>query len=730
MSITAASLLVHVGADTANAERGLAGIGSTLENLAKRATVAGATLTATVTAPLAAIANQALSSAMDYQSGLNVFRAVSGATAEQMAEVQQRAEALGADMQLPATSAADAAQAMIELSKAGLSVTDTLDAARGVLQMSAAGELSNADAAMITANALNSFGLEGSEAARIADLLAAAANASSSSVSGMADSLQMSSAVYAAAGVPIEDLVALISEMSNAGIQGSDAGTSLKQMLLSMQAPSDKAADLMLGLGLSVYDAAGNLKSMDTIIADFSATMADMTQQQRDQALATIFGSDAVRAANVIFGGGVDTFQEMRDTVTEEGAAAELAGAQMAGLKGALEGLKSQMETLLLQVMTPLLPMLEKIVRWVADKLVPWLQNLNPEVRNAGLAFAAVAAAAGPVITAFGAIVLAVGAIGVPILAVVAAVGVLAAAWAGDFGGIREATSQAFEAIKGAVSSFIETVGPIWATFSEAVGGVITHIAADLLPFFQQRLGEMSAFFQAKFGVIKTWIDENMPLIQATITTVMGAIKAVWDAVWPYLSGVVQTSWEVIQVIVGGALDALLGLIKTIMLAINGDWAGAWKELLSVLEGIWGTITDAFATFIGGIYSTITGKVGDFLQVGRDLMTGLYDGIKEKAQDIIDGVKGVVNDAIEGAKRLLGIHSPSAVFAEIGEMTMRGLAQGITSQETLPSRAVAQSISNMTRTSIVHVGGISVSSPNPERAGDSVLRKLRAMGAL
>ena len=139
------------------------------------------------------LGRQALSVATDYQGAMNIMQAVSGATADQMALVGQKAKELGADMSLPATSAGDAAAAMTELVKAGLSVAEAMDSAKGVLQLSAAGQLGNAQAAQIAANALNAYrnaangaGLASGDMGRVADMLAAAANASSASVEDLA----------------------------------------------------------------------------------------------------------------------------------------------------------------------------------------------------------------------------------------------------------------------------------------------------------------------------------------------------------------------------------------------------------------------------------------------------------------------------------------------------------------------------------------------------------------
>lgn len=352
--------------------------------MVKVLTVAGAAAAAGVVASIATIG-------MAYEQSLNVFQAVSGANADQMARVGRAAKDLGADMSLPATSAADAAKAMTELAKSGLSVDESLAAAKGTLQLAAAAQVDEAKAAEISANALNAFGLKGTEAGRVADILAASANASSAEITDMADSLKMSGAVAAAAGIPIEDLATVLGELANKGIKGSDAGTSVKQMLLSLEGPSKKAAGLMDELGINIYDSSGKMLSMRGIIQNVGAAMKGLTDEQRNAALATIFGSDAVRAANIILLGGVDAFDQMKGAVTRQGAAAELAAAKTKGLRGAWEGLKSQLETVAISIYEKASPAIESFVRSVADGIPKVTSQLgllktgfdNPEIKVA-----------------------------------------------------------------------------------------------------------------------------------------------------------------------------------------------------------------------------------------------------------------------------------------------------------------------------------------------------------
>lgn len=310
-----------------------------------------------------------ITSGIAYQDQLNTLRAVSGASAAQMTALSQRAMALGNDLSLPATSAQDAATAMTELVKSGLSVQDAMDAAKGVLQLAAAATVDEGTAATFTADALNAYHLKGKDAVMVADLLAGAANASSGEITDMAASLQQAGAVFASSHVPIQTTVALIAELANAGIRGSDAGTSLKSMMLALQTPTAQQAKLMKQLDLNLYDAHGNMRDFRDIIKDTQGPLSKLTQAQRDQMLGTIFGSDAVRAANIIFGQGADALDKMTTAVTKQGASADVANAKSQGLGGAWRGLQSELETLQLELFEKASPALEGFVKGLSEAL-------------------------------------------------------------------------------------------------------------------------------------------------------------------------------------------------------------------------------------------------------------------------------------------------------------------------------------------------------------------------
>ena len=388
------SIFVRVGADLSGFERGMARLQTRLSSASGG--FAGITKAAKVLGlGVAAVGAASLNAAGNFEQALNTFQAVSKATGKDMEKVSDLAKALGKDIKLPATSAKDAAQAMTELAKGGLSVNESMKAARATLQLAAAAETDVATAAETVSDALNAFKLPAKDATRITDLLANAANATTGDIHDFSLAMKMSAAVAHQLGVPIEDLTTMLGQMANAGIKGSDAGTSLKTMLLSLAAPTGEAAKLMDDLGVSMFDAQGKFVGTRSMIEQFNTALSGMTQEQKAATLATIFGSDAVRAAGIIFGETAPQFDALKAKMEEQGAAAALAEAKMKGFKGGLEGFKSAVETLGISIGETLLPAATAIVGKLSE-VANWM-NQN---KTATLAFIGVIAGfAGTVLT-------------------------------------------------------------------------------------------------------------------------------------------------------------------------------------------------------------------------------------------------------------------------------------------------------------------------------------------
>ena len=281
---------------------------------------------------------------VEFDEQMNTMSAVSQASAEQLAAVEQRARDLGKSADLTATSASDAAAAMVELTKGGFTVEQSMDAAKGTLQLASAAQIDAATAATIQSQALQAFGLDASYAATASDVLAGAANASSAEIEGIAQGLSQSGAVANQFGLTLEDNATALAMLANAGIQGSDAGTLLKSMMLSFTKDTKPARQAIEDLGLTVYDETGKFVGLEQTFGELSEAAKGMTEEQYQAASAALFGSDAMRISGIAASQGAEGWRETYDAVTRAGQASEVAAAQAGGLPGVLEAIENQSE--------------------------------------------------------------------------------------------------------------------------------------------------------------------------------------------------------------------------------------------------------------------------------------------------------------------------------------------------------------------------------------------------
>ena len=259
-------------------------------------------------------------------------------------QLREAAMSAGADTAFSATEAANAVE---ELARAGVSAADTLGGGlAGSLDLAAAGTIEVADAAGIASTAMTQFKLSGKDIPHVADLLAAGAGKAMGGVDDLGMALKQSGLVASQFGLSIEETVGGLSAFASAGLLGSDAGTSLKTMLLALANPSGEAAKLMQELGINAYDAQGQFVGLEGLAGQLKAGMDGLTDAQRQQALATIFGTDAIRPASILYEQGAEGIRTWTEAVDDAGYAAETAATLQDNLVGDLEKLGGSWSTL------------------------------------------------------------------------------------------------------------------------------------------------------------------------------------------------------------------------------------------------------------------------------------------------------------------------------------------------------------------------------------------------
>jgi TP901 family phage tail tape measure protein len=283
---------------------------------------------------------------MDFDAQMSNVQAATHESAENMGLLRQAALDAG---EATVFSATEAAQAIEELSKAGVSTADILGGGlTGSLDLAAAGGIGVADAAGIAATALKQFNLNGSDMSHVADLLAAGAGKAMGDVTDLSQALNQSALVAKQTGLSIEETTAGLSAFAAQGLLGSDAGTSFKSMLQALNPTSAQAADLMEKYNLQAYDAQGNFVGLAEYAGKLKTGLSGLSTEQQNATLKTIFGADAVRAATVLYQNGAEGITEWTEAVDDQGYAAETARMRLDNLKGDIEALGGAFETALI----------------------------------------------------------------------------------------------------------------------------------------------------------------------------------------------------------------------------------------------------------------------------------------------------------------------------------------------------------------------------------------------
>ncbi|MFI5688610.1 phage tail tape measure protein [Streptomyces sp. NPDC051636] len=347
------SRLRRAGSDAGVLERSLKGAGRQASALS-RLLAGGALVLGT---------GQLVEEGNRYQRQMNIFQAVTGATAGQMQRAAWMANQLGNDLTLPTTTAADAAEAMVELAKAGFRTDQAITATRASLQLASAAGVNAADSARYLGDIMDQFGLGADQAARASDILAATANNASGGIIDIYYAMRYAGPVAAGLGVSMEDAASAVGMLGKAGILGQTAGTALRSMMANLAAPTKEMRDGLKALGIEAWDTQGRFKGLRYVIEELSRAQHEMSQQDFTAAVKKAMGKPAMSGAIALAHQGTESFDALNLAVRETGAAAQITAARGQGLAGAMTLLQKQTRQTGLALYDAMAPGLEYVTR-------------------------------------------------------------------------------------------------------------------------------------------------------------------------------------------------------------------------------------------------------------------------------------------------------------------------------------------------------------------------------
>lgn len=579
----------------------------------------------------------AVKTAADFEAQMDRVGAIAGANGEELKALEKTALDLGSST---SKSASEVAIGMENMAAMGYTANEILAAMPGVI---AAAEASGEDMALVAdvvSAALNGFGLEASKASHVADVMAAAANNSAASVNDLGYAFKYAAPIAKTTGVSLEELAAAIGLLTDAGMDGSQAGTTLRAALIRLSSPTKEAKTLMDEMGISITDAEGNMKPLPDLLNDFAKATEGMGQAQKLAALSTIFGTEAASGMITLIEAGGTKVEELATKFENSSGAAQETAAQMKdNLKGSLEELTGAFETAQISIGSALAP----AIRQIADALqglVNWFNQLSPETQKfiaIGLALTAALLILGSVVGFL-----------------VAGLGMLAAAnWA----------------VLGPVALVIAGITALIAVFvlawnhSETFRNVVTAAFNKIKEVALIVWEAVSSFIMEKINQIKAFWDQNGTQILQAVTNVFNGIKAVIDFIMPAVLAVIKFAWESIKGVIDGALNIIMGLIKIFAGIFTLDWQMLWDGIKQLLGGAIQFILNLMnLSFLGGIkkifvnlaksaWNTMKGMVDNVL----GFFKSLWDNSVKMVNGMVTGVIKFFTNMFNSVKNIFGM---------------------------------------------------------------------------
>lgn len=620
----------------------------------------------------------------EYQRAIQKWGAVTSASGQEMVMAAAKARELGSDLKIPGTSASKAADAMLELAKAGQTSTSSIANARAAMQLAAADNLSAADAARYLGDVMDQFGLSSNNAGRAADVLAAGANAASGGLQDIYYAMSYTGPVAAQLGISLEDTAASVAMLARSGILGSKAGTSLRGIFTNLAAPTKRMKEGLAELGIEAWDAQGNFKGLRTVVEGFEKAQHSLSQKDFTAALSKVVGKPALAGAMALAHQGVESFDQMRTAIGRTGAAGEIAASQTKGLAGALNQLKSQAKNSGQVLYTAAAPALEKLTRLTTKVLgsgtpavagaLDYLHDLYTlarpsaskaaasglaEVRDVlgslgapvkNLAFDALASAINVVVNAGRAAIDIFRNLGQglePVADALSDVASESGAGATALDIIVTAlnlTSSAASYVSGALKPIGEVVAWLVRGFSALPGPVQTAMIAMMMasrvaPTMTRLAGTVSG---PVVGAYRSWGEQMR--VQSTLAAAQGqSVGRIGSAL-----AVLQTRIPIVGQM-SAAFRAAEGPASGLARSIGVGLGGAARGLMGALGGPWGVAIAAAGIGLSMLASSQQ-KAAQAAADHQQRISSLSQALRESNGAITDSVRGAAAQAVMDAK--------------------------------------------------------------------------------
>lgn len=622
---------------------------------------AGSTLTKTVTLPLVGLGTLSVKTAATFESAMSQVQATMGLTADSTSELNGQtvntmdslsslAKQMGAETKFSAT---EAAEAINNMAMAGYDVNEIYGALPEVLNLASAGALDLDYATQLAANGLNVMGYGTDRLSELSNKLAVTASSAYGSVSDFGEGLLVAGGAAKSANLNFTDIFTALGILGDAGISAAEGGTKLRNVILSLYAPTDVAAEELNTLGIQTQDANGNVRDFQEVLKDLSGALDGLSEADRINAINTIFNKADIAGVNALLSNCTDRWDELSSTIDNAGDAAEqMSDTQLDNLNGQLTILMSGLEGLAIAFGEALLPLVKDVTAFI-QSVVTWLNNLNDEQVQTITKVLEFAAALGPIlligskvvaglnsiatlITNFAPLVSAFGStiagLAVPILAVIGIIAALKLAWDNNFGGMRDKLTEFADTVTDRVTVIANFLQTVFTAFM----GVITEL-------WNSNWMNIRLIFEDVWNAIETIFSSVIAVLTNAISLFLNVITGNWSGAWENIKAIFGAVWDAIVSLLNLGLDSILNLFGVILPSIGQAATNAWNAIKTAFVNVWNSIIGWFKTAINDPEEILLTLVPKMLAAGAQIFNSLWDGLKGVWESITSWVSDCVD---------------------------------------------------------------------------------------
>lgn len=635
----------------------------------------GKVLSTAVTLPLLGIAATSIKVGNEFQAQMSRVQAIAGATGGELDKMKAQAIELGAKT---AFSAKEAAQGMENLASAGFQVNEIMDAMPGVLDLAAVsgGDVAASSEAM--ASSLRAFGLEAGQAGHVADVFARAAADTNAETVDMAEAMKYVAPVAHSMGLSLEETAASIGIMADAGIKGSQAGTTLRGALSRIAKPTKAMVKSMDQLGVSFYDANGKMIPLREQIAQLKTATAGLTQEERNRHLVTLYGQNSLSGMLALLDAGPEKLDKMTNAlINSDGAAREMAETMQDNLASKIEQMGGAFESAAIVIQQILEPALTKVVGGIT-KLIEAFLNMSPVGQKMVVIFAGMVAALGPLLLIAGTVIttmvklrIAIQFLGPAFMGTIGTIALVVAAFYALVAVFMIAYTKSEK-----FRNFIDSLAP---AIKKGLGVAVEWTAEKLKVLWEwlqkaaEKVKEFGSAISSKVANTLQQFGINLGQAGSSIGSFISSGLERLGGAFGKVGGVMSIAASVLTK-VGLAFFGItgpLGLVISLVVSFLTAWART-GELNA--DGIT-QVFDSLTSTIQGAADAINQYLPIFVQKGTEILVKLIEGIA----NAIPGVVSVISQVIETLVNTLSSILPTILAAGVQILTalINGIAQAL-----------------------------------------------------